>query len=154
MFCSGPLPVVKFSWVPSHLWTEKQIPKSPRFVQKSFFAPITGSYFKVNDSFKLVELFCGSKLWEVVLAGVEPAESSSSSRAPPPWSNLPQVPHCRPTLGTKPSHGDKCLVNLALQGEPMVEAIQQPQEEFPGHALPTAHQAGEIKLDARLKSWI
>ena len=33
----------------------------------------------------------------------------------------------------------------------MVEAIQQPQEEFPGHALPTAHQAGEIKLDARLK---
>ena len=25
----------------------------------------------------------------------------------------------------------------------MVEAIQQPQEEFPGHALPTAHEAGE-----------
>ena len=30
----------------------------------------------------------------------------------------------------------------------MVEAIQQPQEEFPGHALPTAHEAGEA---ARLK---
>lgn len=25
----------------------------------------------------------------------------------------------------------------------MVQAIQQPQEEFPGHALPAAHEAGE-----------
>ena len=28
----------------------------------------------------------------------------------------------------------------------MVAAIQQPQEEFPGHILPTAHEAGVIKL--------